>query len=45
MMVSAKDIKDSNINCLAALIFNFVNKTVAKVMLDTSKYSDGLMNR
>lgn len=38
IMVIYKEIKDSTINFLAPLIFNFDNQTMAQVVLDVMKY-------
>lgn len=38
IMVLYKEIKDSTINFLAPLVFNFYNKTMAQVVLDGIKY-------
>lgn len=38
IMVIYKDIKDSTINFLAPLVFNFDNQTMAQVVLDAIKY-------
>ena len=40
IMVVYKDIKDSTINFLAPLIFNFDNQTIAQVVLDIMKYPE-----
>ena len=40
IMVVYKDIKDSTINFLAPLIFNFDNQTMAQVVLDIMKYPE-----
>lgn len=38
IMVIYKEIKDSTINFLAPLVFNFDNSTMAQVVLDMAKY-------
>lgn len=38
IMVLYKNIKDSTVNFLAPLVFNFDNKTMAQVVLDGFKY-------
>ena len=38
IVVVYKEIKDSTINFLAPIIFNFSNKTMAQVVLDALKY-------
>ncbi len=38
IMVVYKEIKDSTINFLAPIVFNFDNKTMAQVVLDMMKY-------
>lgn len=42
MVVNTKDMRESSVNFLAPLVFNFVNKTMAQVILDPSKYAYGL---
>lgn len=40
IMVIYKEIKDSTINFLAPLVFNFDNQTMAQVVLDVIKYPE-----
>ncbi|RDU57968.1 flagellar assembly protein FliW [Helicobacter sp. MIT 99-5507] len=40
IMVVYKEIKDSTINFIAPLIFNFDNQTMAQVVLDIMKYPE-----